>query len=396
MKNNKHNINKLIIIFSIYLSFIFLSWAVTSDGIVLSDVLEKFSLAGNREGMTSTMKSIGSVLALLLIFVLTGRIKKPVMIVATGLAAAVSFFMMGSSDITSVFLIWTLLSGFGEAAVDSLMNSYLLDVNGTGNSIFMNMLHGFYGIGGIIGPAIFAGMYLKNGYRYIYHAAGILLFVGMVQFVIVSAVMSGKVKTEETSEEISSISGKDIASYICNKRNIVIMLCMIAAQSAQKCVSVWVTRYCDVVLSNFEIGAICISALWIGVTLSRFLFPLLKIRLEKSIGWCMILSAAAFFIGMLFKSGPVMLAGTALFGLISGSTIPDIITFAARGYEDNTSLSTTMMSLMMFGASLVLSLLMTAIISISNIQTAVGTVMILCASVGVLALITFSDKSSAH
>ena len=66
------------------------------------------------------------------------------------------------------------LLGAGNNITDSCCNSYIVDLHPTDNSKYLNLLHGFFGVGGLITPLLITWILNRSGWRASYSVAAVI------------------------------------------------------------------------------------------------------------------------------------------------------------------------------------------------------------------------------
>lgn len=309
--------------------------------VLLSDIIDNYSLVGTNEGLMSSMISIGALVALIFTIIFQGRFKKPYIIIACGLLTTGMLMLKGFSMPFIVFLVICFMEGFGHGAVDSTQSAFLADLNHGKTAKHMGALHGIFGIGGVLTPIILHALLKSYEWRTIYMIVGVVCFILIVQFAFVTRYMKNRVSVASRIEQKLTIAG--IKEFFSNRTCVFLLLCIFFGAAAQSGIIVWTIRYVSVSLGNPEIAAVCLSIFWVATTISRFGSPLLPVRPSVILASGAFISAITWTVALLVNQPLGMCIATGVTGLVSGSCIPLSLSEGAIMNPDKTGFSTNIL-----------------------------------------------------
>jgi MFS family permease len=323
----------------------------------MGPIIKNFSLLGARQGLMSSMISLGSVIALILAPLLQGRVRKLTMLSIAALLQALMLGLSGYSPTFGVLLAACVLLGLGGGWTDNYANSLIVDLHGKNSPRYLGMLHGFFGIGGLLTPLVIGAVLTAYPWRTAYIIAAMIFGIISGIFSAIALKSRRKLITQSGPLEKRFTAGM-LMGYLRSRRNLLLIAAGIMYSASQQGFAGWLIRYMDVRFHAEILGSAALSLFWIASTLSRFLAPLIKARPLAVFSVGTLLSAGALIGGVLLGGAAAMCVAAALIGLVSGHSMPMLLGEAASGYRGNTSLPTSVMLLCMTISRMAMPLLM--------------------------------------
>ncbi len=329
-------------------------------GLLINDVVDTFSLVGTKQGLMSSMLSLGLMLSLFIAPMLQGRIKKLNMMLYSGFIMAVSLFVSGFAPMFPVLIAGCALYGIGSGWLDSYANSCMVDAHPNDSAKYLGYLHATFGIGSLLIPLIVTALSPIIRWRGIYYLTGGLMTAAMIVILLLTKRGDAKTAIVETPEK--PLKTADIFAYLKNTHNILLLLAGAMAAASQTGLFVWIVRYMTVRHDAAALGTFSISLFWICATINRVFIS--KIRVDRMILFFVGagLSALTVLIGVLVGSPILMVVMAGLTGLVTGHFMPVIFGECARGYEGNTTM-TTSVCIFLMGIARTLTPLLIAFLS---------------------------------
>lgn len=334
---------KYIKLYNLSLKISVISTAICSGILVvlLNDIITEYQIKGTQEGLMSSMISIGSLTALVTTILLQGYFKKAKFIIVCGLLAATMTVVQGIPMTFSMFLIASLLMGYGNGGTDSLQSSFLADLNKEDTPRHMGAMHGIYGIGGVMTPIILHIMLKHYHWRTVYIIVGMVCLLLILQFAIVTNYLKSRVSVVSRTESNFSVSS--IKKFISEKYIILLLFSMLFGAAAQSGVIVWTIRYVSVYLNRPDLAGVCLSVFWIASTVSRFCSPMIPWKPYRILTYGAIASAVIWALALVINLPIVIFVACILVGLTSGSCIPMSLSEGAATNREQTGMSTSML-----------------------------------------------------
>jgi fucose permease len=227
-------------------------------------------------------------------------------------------------------LMFSSVFGMGFGALDVSTNVLIAEVFASRSVPVLNLLHVFFGVGSVIGPAI------ASGTLRIWDSALPALVVGIVVALIPAAwvvrLATGPVHGQDNPDE--SPTGQFSYRVPLLWALGVILMLYVGVESG---LGAWITTYADRSTSlTKENGALLASGFWFALTIGRVAGALWGGRLAPYtvLGvslWGMLAGGALFVIG----SGSVALTVLAVLvtGLFAGPPYPTVVAITARTFR---------------------------------------------------------------
>ena len=329
-------------------------------GVTMNPLIEEFALTGASQGLMSSMINLGSTLPLLIIPFLQGRVHKMWLILLGSALQALMLLLTGLSGSFTMLLLVCALLGAGNNFTDSCCNSYIVDLHPSDNSKYLNLLHGFFGIGGLITPLLITWILNSSGWRRSYTIAAVICAVIILIFGLIAGRRYRHVEGVSESSE-KPITGEMFRGYITNRRNLMLLAGTIFYAASQLGLINWIVRYISVRFGAADLGSIGMSAYWICAALCRMFCSKLPFKPHKMLVAGAIGAGLFHAVGVLSGSAIIMIICSGLVGLVSGLCIPVLVSEAAIGNEDRTALSTSALFLLMGLSRMLMPLLMGAV-----------------------------------
>ncbi len=329
-------------------------------GVTMNPLIAEFSLTGASQGLMNSMINLGSTLPLIIIPFLQGRVHKMWLVLFGSALQMLMLLLTGLSGNFTLLLVACALLGAGNNFTDSCCNSYIVDLHPTDNSKYLNLLHGFFGVGGLITPLLITWVINRSGWRSAYIVAAVICALIILIFVSVVIRKRSHVQGVSTAAE-KPITGEMFRGYISNRRNLMLLAATIFYAASQLGLINWIVRYMSVRFDAADLGSIGMSAYWICAAICRMFCSRLPFAPHKMLVAGSIGAGVFHAIGILSGSAVVMIICSGLVGLVSGLCIPVLVSEAAIGNEDRTALSTSALFLLMGLSRMLMPLLMGAV-----------------------------------
>ena len=352
---------------SLKLSILAVALCMGTLAVLLSDIIDTYTLAATQEGLMSSMISAGAFIALITLVLLQGRFKKPSIIIFCGFLAAAMSAVMGIIMPFTVFLICCLFMGFNSGAMDSYLSAFLADLNQAETAKHMGSLHGIFGLGSIVTPIFLHALLERYDWRVIYYVVGGLSFLIVAQFAIVTAVIGPKVRVAERKESKLTLSG--LKAFFSEPYMILTLGSIFFGAAAQSGVIIWTIRYVSVFLQNPELAPICLSAFWVTSTISRFGAPQLPLKPNQILAYGALIAGVAWGAALLIDTPWAICIACAIAGLAAGPCIPMSLSEGASVNLQGTGMATSILMIFKTIAQILSPIILALIMSLSSMQT---------------------------
>lgn len=234
-----------------------------------------------------------------------------------------------------VYVIGYAINGFGNGTIEASWNSWMGSLDAA-NEV-MGFLHGFYGLGGILCPAVFTAI-IDSGrqwnicYSIMIAITSTSLMISSVAFWGDSAIIYKKVLTEhaDSNGEVNS----SLRSVIKNKVVWLMAFTLFLYVGAEVSFGGWITTFMIVVRhgNRHKMGYVT-TGFWAGLTVGRMSLGLVAGKFRKEELQAAIYMSLALGCIVVFWWVPnlyVSAVFAALFGFVIGPLFPTVVVVAVK------------------------------------------------------------------
>jgi MFS family permease len=365
----KESTLKKLFTYSIILLMFTGALCTSTQGTLLSKYIDFYGLESTAQGLTSSMQSAGNLMALFLIGLLVGKLLKTSIVMISAVSIPIIFLLLGSKPAFPVLLIAFMLFGIAFGFQDSLASALMVDLNPEKSGMYMNLLHGVFGLGGLIGPVLFVSL-MKKGLEW----NGVLLLVACFCCVSCAIYILLCIKVRKYLP-VGMISNKkieinDIKKFVSERRKMILLICAVSFGAHQIGISSWINRYVADYIGDVDNGALSLSMFWVGTAVSRLLCSAIRIRNSTKVSLGFFLTSVFILIGVLSRDGTIMVFCCLLAGLAEGPILPLMLDMSCRWECENTSLGSTMLLLAHYCGFLFMPLLIGKLAALDDLRMA--------------------------
>lgn len=329
----------------VFLCIILFAFFSTSQGVLLTPVVEHYGLTESSQGIPNAALNIGCTAALLTSLFVMGRVAKPRLLLLAMTATIVFIFPVSLKPAFWLFVTLYALVGLAVGYIDTLGSSMIADLfQGRLASRLMGALHAVFGIGGIVSP-LAVGAMLRGGLDWsrvfwVIAGAGCLLYAYVLP-------VGRRWIREDTAQKGGTLrlSGSLIRRFFGNRDQLLMLLSILVYAVYFGGMTVWTERFFNKELNHQALGAAALSLFWLGVTASRLLAPCIRITPLRYLQTAGILAGAVLLPGLISDNAYVMTGSVVLSALLGGAMIPMILHVSCERFSENTMLATTAMLL---------------------------------------------------
>lgn len=326
--------------------------------VLINDIIDTFSLSGTAQGLVSSLLSLGMFIAVLVTPLLQGRVRKLTMLLLSGLLQAAALALSGLAQSFELFGLTVALLGVGCGWMDNFSNSCIVDVHSGESPRYLGWLHGIFGVGSLLAPALVAWLMKGTTWRGVYLVtAGYMLLTMAYMLTVCGSVRRGGGIPAIAEKRLAA---RDMLDYLRSGRNWLLLLSGATSTLMQAALLAWIVRYMTVEFDAAALGATCLTVYWVATTVNRFVVPRMRGRPVALLVWGGVLTAAVFVAGVLVHSPLAMCVTVGLAGLASGHFMPVTVAVCAEDYAGNTTMTTSVLMLVMGVARVAAPLLMAA------------------------------------
>jgi len=360
---------------------------------LLSDLVEAFHIPPRLEGSMSTTASIGSLLSLVAMLFLQGRVRKDKILTLSAALVVLMLVCKGFAPDYGVLLVCFFLFGIGVGFIDGNCNAFIVDLNGAEAGRYLGALHAFSGLGALLAPLFIQWVRGQLTWRATYFVLAAVVAVPYGVFALTGLYMKKRLRAEAHTE--ARLTLRDVREYVTDRENIIILLALFLYTCSFNGLIVWIIRYMKVVLNDTVHGAWALAAYWVFAALSRFFAPRLKLPPRKLLLFGVPIGAAALLLGLVTRNPAVIIVCCGIDGLLSGHGVPTLITMGCARYRDRSSLPSSLLVIMMYLAFAAMPAAMAAVAAASSLQQSMY-LSVFCALASALVALLLPRRAGAR
>ena len=358
--------------------------SITILSVVLTELINAFSVPVAEEGLMSSMISIGALAALICMALLSGRVKTATVLDISGLLMVALIACTGLMPTYPAILVCFFLFGLTVGFIDACANAFIVELNGAQSGKYLGALHGCSGGGCIIAPLLIQWLLSLCDWRNIYLILAVVVAVPIITFVVTGRQVRGRLPEDASSKY--RLTRADFRDYITDRQNILLLLCLFLYTCSMNGVNLWTVRYVSVTLATPALGSLCLSCYWLCSTASRFLVPAMR---RPSVQKFIIGAFAGFVtmtLGVLSRNPILMCVCWGLTGIVSGHSVPTLIDMGTARYTQRPGLPSSVLVIMMYLATSIFPMIMSAVNAVFTMYVSMVLPGVMLAVSGLLAL----------
>ncbi len=343
---------------AVCLSTVFLAAVNSSHGALLSPMIAHYGLSDSQQGYPSSVQNIGCIVAMFTSLWVIGRLRKQTLL--TSAVALMALLMLPLSLLPPfpVYLGLYALVGVAYAYMDAISSSMIADLHtGKNASRMMCVMHACHGLSGIVSPLILGAVLGASGNMPRAYLA--VLFMGIVTLAFLWPA-NARIRLSDAAARPEPLTRAQLSAFFGNPTLRALSIGILFYGVHLSGMIVWVNRYVEVGLQS-SLGALALAFLYAGLTGSRLIVPLLRVRPMVYICGSCALAAAILAVGLCSGNAAVMCGCVLACSLVSGAFIPVALGTACAGFSSNTLLASTLMNLCMLAGNCISSPLIGAI-----------------------------------
>lgn len=325
---------------AVCLSTVFLAAVNSSHGPLLSPMIERYALTDSQQGYPNSAQNIGCIAAMFTSLWVIGRLRKQTLLTAAVGLMALLMLPLSLLPPFPVYLGLYALVGVAYAYMDAIASSMIADLHtGKNSARMMCVMHACHGLSGIVSPLLLGAALGVDGNMPRAYLA--VLAIGAVTLAFLWPV-NARVHLSEAAARPEPLSKRQLAAFFGNPALRALAIAILFYGVHLSGMIVWIDRYVEVGLQS-TLGALALAFLYAGLTGSRLIVPLLRVRPMTYICFSCLLSAALMILGLCVGNAVVMCACVLACSLVSGALVPVILGTACAGFSSNTLLAPTLM-----------------------------------------------------
>lgn len=318
------------VLLSMYITIFWAAFGYIMYSALISSFVEKYQLTLTEAGIIGSVLCVGQLLVQFLCSPLSKRFAKLHLVLMGAAISMVSFVLIAITNSYPVVLFAFLLDGASISLLNVVICAYISDEFSEKRSSYLNLFHGIYGLGSMIGPVLPTILLAKKaGWEKGYW---LVCIVGI--FIFIRLVFTAK------SGRCGSKTGREEASFIRlmkTPRLLLICFCTMLCVGFDVAISTYMASYFEKGLHAASVAGLAITLYWGGSAAGRLLYPILFARFKPKRFLVVInfLTGGLLILGGAIGSLLFMFIVICLTGLFSGMNYPMEIGFACEVFPEN-------------------------------------------------------------
>lgn len=357
---------------AILASMVFLAMAHQMRPSQLSAVIDYYSLSDSQQGMPAAFATMGSIGAMFLAIGLTGRVRKPVMLVISIAVSLLLALPQYFCPPLALFLALNFAYGIALGMIDTLVSACMAEVHtGKRSALMLSLLHASYGLGGITAPMLYGRLLASGASWNRLFLVLILIGAALLAYIAPVSLRQAKLTPASDSQRAARFSVSGIRTFFADpilSSFTGLMFCFGVSFGGM---TTWMVRFVDVTYST-AIGDTVLSLVFLGILIGRIVTPFLPVS-EKAFlkfagaGYFLLMSAA-----LLIGSAEATAVLACIACILAGPIIPYAMSIACGRMLENTLLVSTILNLSMYIGQTLASPIMGGIEGFAGLEAAMA------------------------
>jgi len=313
----------------------------------------KYNLALGTVGLFSTLQSIGGIVSVIICIVYLDVMNKPKVLGLLGICFAAQMVVLGVvPGIVLVYMLF-LIIGFVNSMVNTLSNAVVSDYTNHRRSFYLNLLHGFFGLGGAVGSQItrLLSDAADMGTTYVYFGVFALLCVA-VYIIVINKDMN---KPVVFARESPSKRIKELKNVLKKPGMASVLFAAFFNAFASINILYWSYTFAFSKSNDSVKSALVLTVYFVMLTIGRFVSSRFTHRFSPkhfvSVG--SLLSAATAIAACFTSNVVLIIVMYGFLGLFSGNNYPQIVAQSCATAPDHSAAATGITILGYFLATII-------------------------------------------
>ncbi len=312
----------------VFLSMWVLSATHAAMGYLNTSVIDFYTLEGAVKGLPGSVNTVLSMIAFMLVILMIGRIRKPLIVLVGALGSASALITLTGTFSFPAFIFLIGLSGFACGCIDSVASASMSDLyTGKRGAQMMCALHAVYGLAGFCMPFAYGWVVKIAGrFQMAYLPLGIVCILLSVLMLFVTR---GKFRDFEAADADSMrFSAAALKRLFGNKAVVPMIVILFALGMYFNGVLDWGRRFMDMKFQKYE--AVVVSCLYFSIAVSRLVMSFVKVDTLKFTRIALYVSFAFLAAASFMANAAVALALMIISMLACGPIIPIVLSMACE------------------------------------------------------------------
>ena len=349
--------------------------ACTVWGVILPSLMSQYNKTVADIGAAQSKFGIGAIIAVLILMYVLDKFKKPKVLSFILVIFFFGIFIQGLAPEFSVLPIAYLLFGMAGMAIDTIHSAVIVDIYGKRSGLYINILHGMFGLGCILGP-IYAQVLLSAGLgwntTYLYCSFAVAVMCVLFSFLV----FKNKDVVNRLQANSVKASGKQLTvkQFLSRKEVVITIVAIFIIKGSYITAASWFVKYMQQSLSAVAyLSTAALTLYYAGMAVSRFTAPLFYKKVEPLRMLIILLGLGGLILiaSVLMNNAYVMLIGTFFAGYGFGTAVPVLVANLCSLFPGQSGRASSFVFIGMSISSTSFSLISAAIISAFGLNVGV-------------------------
>jgi len=256
---------------------------------------------------------------------------------------AVGCFGASISQSVAAFVSFVFVLGIGNSVCESTGSSAISDSFPGKESKYMNIIQCCYCLGAVLSPQIFSR--LASGGLVTWRAVFLVAGSGYVLLYPLLCLSRCKEPTlaDSGAERASGMNGRAVPRLACP-----FLFFLVAAMLTYVAVETGISFFANVIFvteySNTELGAYAISGFWLAMTVFRFVFALVKMKMRKMVLFGFSASCVLLILLLFFRNQWALMGLFILLGAVMAPVWPMIVAIGTSSFRERSATAASILT----------------------------------------------------
>jgi fucose permease len=344
---------------------------LTIIGPALKNVQGEIMLTGSQLGLFTASLSVGLIISVLAggFFVDRYRVKSVGLVGQLLLTLGFLTFSMFKSFPVGLFAFF--IMGFGGGLIEIVVNTIISDIYAERRTAALNLLHGFFGVGALIGP-ILMGYLIESGFGWRFGYQSIALFSSVVLILQLLTKYPDKVSSDR-------IEFSYFFKILRNPYTLLLGAIILLYVGSEMGINYWSVLYMETNLAVPKIAASSfLTYFWMAMTFGRFITFLIarKIGSKKLLFFLTLSSVFAFGVFMFAESETAAGVSLLILGLAFSGIFPTVVALGTDRFSETLGTITGFLMMFMGGGTLLFPWLIGAISDVYSLTAGMFSILL--------------------
>jgi fucose permease len=317
-------------VFLAYVAFVLVGVNAGVNGVLLAAQIDDYAVSRATLGLTFFTGSAGFMLAGVTAGGLIHRFGTRIVMTAGGCVYVLAALCAATRPAFAAFVVLQVASGYAVGVLESVLNVYLSALPGA--TTLLNRLHGFFGVGALLGPPLAARIVAVASWTTVM----LLLAVVAVPLTAGFLVVFPRAEPDRAAAEPQSPARHGLARLAVRQPGVLLGVALLAVYVGLELgVGNWAFGYLAEARGQTQVLAgYAVSGYWLGLTAGRFLLSPIVTRLGLTAAGLMHTCLAGVTLvtalTWLLPGKAAAMAGLVLLGFFLGPIFPTAMAVAPR------------------------------------------------------------------